>query len=110
MPINPFQFQRVMKMHRKTIEISYIISKGNEFFLHSADDMEFERRSLMGFITDILHETGNYNGFRYLSAKDMKKSYHGTSVGINFDENGNPNFTDSDESRIRIFKSKTDNA
>ena len=109
MPINPFQFQKVIKMPRKTIEISRLIEKSNEFFLNTADDMEFERRSLIVFILDILQETGNYNGFRYLSAEDMVKSDNGKSVGIIFEKNGNVNLNGCDNTRIHIFKSKTDN-
>lgn len=90
-------------MPRKTIEISYIISKSNEFFLHSADDMELERDALMMFVFDILHETGNYKGFRYLCAKDMAESDNGKSVGIVYLENGDPDFTDSDNTRIKIL-------
>ena len=90
-------------MPRKTIEISRLIEKGNQFLLDSADDMGFERNSLMDFLFDILHETGNYKGFRYLSVEDMVKSYHGTSVGIVYLENGDPNFNGCDNSRIKIF-------
>ena len=90
-------------MPRKTIEISRLIEKGNQFLLDSADDMGFERNSLMDFLFDILHETGNYKGFRYLCAKDMAESDNGKSVGIIFDENGDPNFNGCDNTRIKIL-------
>ena len=90
-------------MPRKTIKIASIVDKCNEFLLNTADEMQLERDALMMFVFDILHETGNYKGFRYLCAKDMAESDNGKSVGIIFDENGDPNFNGCDNSRIKIF-------
>ena len=90
-------------MPRKTIEISRLIEKGNEFLLNTADEMQLERDALMIFLFDILHETGNYKGFRYLSVEDMAESDNGKSVGIVYLENGDPDFNGCDNSRIKIL-------
>ena len=90
-------------MPRKTIKIASIVGKCNEFLLNTADEMKLERDALMMFVFDILHETGNYKGFRYLCAKDMAESDNGKSVGIVYLENGDPDFTDSDNTRIKIL-------
>ena len=90
-------------MPRKTIKIASIVGKCNEFLLNTADEMKLERDALMMFVFDILHETGNYKGFRYLSVEDMAESDNGKSVGIVYLENGDPDFTDSDNTRIKIL-------
>jgi hypothetical protein len=90
-------------MSRKTIKIASIVDKCNEFLLNTADEMQLERDALMMFVFNVLHETGNYKGFRYLCAKDMAESDNGKSVGIVYLENGDPDFTDSDNTRIKIL-------
>ena len=95
-----------MGRKRKTIEVDYLKRKVNFFLLHSADEHVGKRAALATFLGDVLHETGNYNGFNYLTGPMMEESREGTTVGINVTrEHGaedltyEERFKDTDESR-----------
>lgn len=50
----------------KTIKVKTILDKANAFFEHSADSAAIDRMAVAGFLSGILHDTGNYAGFNYL--------------------------------------------
>lgn len=56
-------------MARKTIEVGKILKMANTFLAakHTTDD---EREGVCALLEAVLHESGNYEGFRYLDAKD----------------------------------------
>jgi len=68
---------------KKTIHISTLVDLANEVLLNSGDEATRERGAICGYIENVLHKTGNYKGFGYLSAVDMEKSRTGKSIGIN---------------------------
>jgi hypothetical protein len=68
---------------RKTIEVKVLKNKINDILLHSSDDCKEGRSSLGLLLKEVLQDTGNYKGFKYLSESDMKESRSGISIGIN---------------------------
>lgn len=74
----------------KTIEIAAIRDKANKVFRDSGDEFKTGRASIKLFVDDILMQTGNYKGFRYLSAEETG----GKSFGIRFAHDGTPIFPD----------------
>lgn len=80
---------------RKTVELEKIKLKVNEYFRTSKNESAVERRALQFFVTDLLMEAGQYQGFNYLSKKDVKE---GLTYGIEWDK---PTF--KDESRIFFY-------
>jgi hypothetical protein len=60
------------------------------------------REQLQIFVATFLHDTGNYHGFNYLSAKEMEVSTNGKSVGI-IPDYETQNHTYPDDSRIRFY-------
>ena len=53
-------------MTRKTIAVENIVNQVNTFLANSAEDMVGERNGAMMMLESILHNTGNYGGFRHL--------------------------------------------
>ena len=70
-------------MAKKTIKIEDLRKITNNMLLHSVDEWIDQRQGAMSLLEDILHKTGNYKGFGYLSSRDMLQSNGGTTVGIN---------------------------
>ena len=52
-------------MSRKTIEVEFVKNRVNEMLANSTCSPK-ERRAMAIVLDIILHETGNYRGFRYL--------------------------------------------
>lgn len=98
-------------MARKTIEIEKIKGRINDHLLHTKDECSRERQALMLFLENILHDTGNYRGFGYLNWKDMERSASGSTVGVNYDKNGdllpydeeNQRFKGTDKTRVFYY-------
>lgn len=63
-------------MSRKTIHVSRIIEKANDFFENSHPDKTADRKAVAYFTADILHETGNYKGFNYLESESNLHAGH----------------------------------
>jgi hypothetical protein len=53
-------------MSRRTIKVVDLIDKANKFFELSPDSAKIDRIAVADFISQILHDTGNYAGFSYL--------------------------------------------
>ena len=64
-------------MARKTIEVGTLLYRVN-YFLKNDKGSADERDVLSSFIEGILHDTGNYEGYRYLYAKE----YPGEAEGL----------------------------
>jgi hypothetical protein len=56
------------KTKRKTIEVGTLLHRLN-YFLASEHGTAEERDVMCAFVEGILHDTGNYMGFRYLTNK-----------------------------------------
>ncbi len=94
---------------KKTIAVSDVKNLINQFLLDSHDSRDDTRTEIGNLLETILMTTGNYCGFKYLSARDMKNSEYGNTVGINTDEHdANLNtyeemFDKTDPTRVRYF-------
>jgi len=93
----------VFDMARKTINVESIKKLVNDFLLNSADEKTVERRSYCAILEELLHQTGNYKGFNYLTGIDMETSEHGTTVGIVYDHDHPLTGSVSDPTRIFYY-------
>ena len=75
---------------RKTIEVAEVKEMANTVFRDSVDEYKTSRAAIKMFTSDILMATGNYKGFRYLSAEETA----GKSFGIRFAHDNTPIFPD----------------
>ena len=57
------------KIKRKTVEVGTLLYRLNYFLEHDQQSKD-ERDVLTQFVTGILHDTGNYEGFRYTDGAD----------------------------------------
>jgi hypothetical protein len=87
-------------MKRKTYPVEKLRVKVNEMILNSPDERVHSRESLGILLEIVLFDTGNYNGFRWLSENDMLTSTHGIQPGIRL-ENQEDRFYQTDNSRKR---------
>lgn len=67
---------------RTTVNVDQVRAIVNGMLRNTEDSDQAGRESVIELLERILHDTGNYRGFRYLSSDDMKDSVNGTSVGI----------------------------
>ena len=51
---------------RKTISVKRVLDFANNMLANSADDQVQARHAVAGMIEDVLMDTGNYKGFRFL--------------------------------------------
>jgi len=70
---------------RKTIRVSDVVVIVNEMLNNSTCDPE-ARRGMIQVLVQVLHQTDNYDGHRYLTAFDNVPEGH--SVGIEWDGEG----------------------
>lgn len=70
---------------RRTIQVTKLVDMANHMLLNSKDELREQRLGMCCFIEQVLHETGRYDGFRYLRSHDMETSEQGKSLGIIFD-------------------------
>lgn len=64
-------------MRRKTIKVSEVVEKANEMLEKSTCD-SIGRKMVALFVSDLLHATGNYDGFNYL---ESESNIHGGHYG-----------------------------
>lgn len=53
-----------MAKPRKTVDVALVKERAN-FFLTNPDGSPAERRGVANILETVLHESGNYHGFRY---------------------------------------------
>lgn len=92
-----------MKHGRKTITVGKVKTLVNHMLLHSRDDNRSGREALQTLIETILMETGNYNGFNYLTPNDMETSENGTTYGIDKNKDKDHWFDDTDHTRVFYY-------
>jgi hypothetical protein len=89
---------------RKTFNVSELVDSVNGMLKGSAPDRADVRQGAMNVLEHILHETGNYSGFRYLLNTECDGN-----PGVNYDERGLPNadyearFANTDKTRVCYF-------
>lgn len=94
---------------RKTIAVEVLRKDVNDILRNSEDVNHDGREALINLIERVLHATGNYRGFGYLNAEDMKNSVNGVSVGIGPHVSDSPEdiraqFLDTDHTRVRFYR------
>jgi len=65
------------KTQRKTIEVGTLLHRLN-YFLENDQGTPEEREIMCTFVEGVLHDTGNYEGYRYLDARE----YEGEAEGL----------------------------
>jgi hypothetical protein len=68
------------KMARKTFDVNQVVLKVNEMLAISTCSPEV-RQGAMNVLETVLHETGNYRGFRYLLQGEVPA---GELPGVNY--------------------------
>lgn len=90
-------------MARKTVDVSKMVDTVNEVLAQSECTPDM-RQGMMNLLENVLHETGNYKGFRYLAINEVPK---GEKPGINRDEYGEVSkdyearFANTDNTRVQ---------
>jgi hypothetical protein len=90
-------------MPRKTVKIEKIIEMGNKVLMNDTHDPEF-RSGVKLMLENILHESGTYRGFRFLTQEEVPQ---GEAPGIHY-EDGLPapypeRFENTDSTRVKFF-------
>ena len=91
-------------MARKTVDVSYVLEKANNM-LRLGTTSPDARHGVITLLTEILHTTGNYNGFRHLTINEIPV---GHNPGIRMGENSEmlpyeERFKDTDETRVQYY-------
>jgi hypothetical protein len=71
------------KTQRKTVEVGTLLHRLN-YFLASVGTEE-EREVMCTFVEGVLHDTGNYRGYRYLDINDDTRRFYFVSSRIQED-------------------------
>ena len=93
-------------MARKTIEVETLKNIVNEVLATSTDEYGATRgyrQGMMNLLEEVLHDTGNYKGYRNLMLKDVPA---GEKPGIMVNETGLIEHTPIE---VRFDKATTDN-
>lgn len=69
---------------RKTFEVKKLIKMINAFNERSDIDQDEARKTGNAILNSILHDTGNYHGFRYLNVKEAMANEPGQPSKINY--------------------------
>jgi hypothetical protein len=87
-------------MARKTFEVKAFIQKVNEELREGTCSPE-QREGIIYAAETVLHSTGNYNGFRYLTAREVPA---GQLAGINStDLPYEEMFLNTDRTRVHYY-------
>mgnify|MGYP000544678174 CR=1 FL=1 len=65
------------KTKRKTVDVGTLLYRLNYFLKNDKGSVD-EREVMCSFVEGILHDTGNYEGYRYLDARE----YAGEAEGL----------------------------
>lgn len=84
---------------RKTIKVEAFKNTINAM-LKSSECSEDIRKGLMASLETVLHETGNYNGFKYLLEAEVPKDQ---LPGINYEVNAQGHFVPCEDYSKRFF-------
>jgi hypothetical protein len=60
---------------RKTIDVQYLVETVNEALRTSTTDPK-TRLGMIAILEDVLHKTGNYRGYRYLTISEVPEGEH----------------------------------
>jgi hypothetical protein len=79
-------------MPRKTVELAYLVERGNHFLANSEDSQRDERKGVASMIELALHHAGAYGGYGHIKAAGIPWHLQGQpfSYICRRDEFGNP--------------------
>lgn len=89
---------------RKTFNVSDLVDTVNQMLRDSKADATERRQGAMNVLEQVLHNTGNYQGFRYLLADEIAEG----QPGVNYVD-GKPHpdpeqrFVNTDRTRVMYF-------
>lgn len=90
-----------MPAHRKTVDINAIIEMANTLLKESTSPAgKHIRHGVQLLLEDILHESGNYRGFRYLNQSEVPE---GDLPGIIWNGNDDGSHSFPDETRVQYY-------
>ena len=86
---------------RKTFSVELLLTTVNNLLQHSAECYADRRTGMISVLESVLHQTGNYKGYRYLTADEIPA---GGMPGIHHGPNGDmlpypDRFKNTDETR-----------
>jgi len=88
---------------RSTIDVDYVRDTVNSVLRNSGNNCPKERRQgMMNILEDILHSTGNYKGFKYLSRNDVPFAAD-PGVNLGFENDYDARFAGTDRTRVEYF-------
>jgi hypothetical protein len=72
-------------MKKKTLPIGAILEKANHTLANSIDELGAERKAIANFVSNLLHDSGNYRGFGFLATeKNSHSEWWGESGRVFF--------------------------
>ncbi len=95
-------------MAKKTLKVEALRNKINAMLNDShGEDTEHVRQGYINVLESVLHDTGNYDGFRYLDWSDMQH-LENELPGVNFEKGSTlsceaTRFVNTDETRRFYF-------
>jgi hypothetical protein len=62
-------------MARKTVEVRYLVERGNYFLAHSEPEQRDERKGVCSMVELALHKANAYKGYRHLESAVIDHSF-----------------------------------
>jgi hypothetical protein len=93
-----------MMARKKTYPVETLVNKVNTVLKNSAPELVERRKGAMILLEEVLHNTGNYGGFRYLLANEVEHgppgvNYLGNMPHPDYDRR----FANTDHTRVHYF-------
>ena len=87
---------------RKTVDVEFLRTFVNSTLQHTPDGQKDYRQGVITVLESVLHKTGNYRGFGYLTEEDMENTTHNIP-GIRLAPGTKDKWENTDETRIKYF-------
>ena len=90
-----------MTKSRKTVDVGYLVDTVNTVLAVSIESYKGRRDGMISLLESVLHTTGNYKGYRYLTADELPNGGK-PGIRVGFDGEMLPytdRFTDVDDTR-----------
>ena len=89
-----------MATMKKTFRVQDLKNQVNSFLAESRESLSEQREGAIHVLTSVLHETGNYAGFRYLEQHEIGIP---NKPGIRPELEKDKWFEDTDSTRVHYF-------
>jgi hypothetical protein len=91
-----------MAKGRKTVDVEFLKTFINSSLQHTADGDVGYRQGLIVVMDTVLHKTGNYQGYGYLTEEDMELTNH-EIPGIRLKKGTRDKWENTDKTRVKYF-------